>query len=40
MEYSRLRNETQKERDAFMAAFWAGYALAGSGQKEENNNQD
>jgi len=28
MEYSRLKNETHKERDAFMAAFWAGYALA------------
>ncbi len=35
MEYSRLRDEVNRERDAFMAAFWAGYALAWTG-KEKN----
>ena len=28
VEYSRLRGDIAKNRDAFMAAFWAGYELA------------
>ncbi|MEG6615202.1 TM1802 family CRISPR-associated protein [Peptococcaceae bacterium 1198_IL3148] len=28
MEYSRMKEQVNKDKDAFMAAFWAGYALA------------
>lgn len=40
MEYSRLKDEVARERDAFMAAFWAGYALAGAGKDSDGDNSD
>jgi len=35
MEYSHRREEIRRERDAFMAAFWAGYSLQAASEKEE-----
>ncbi|BCV24220.1 hypothetical protein [Gelria sp. Kuro-4] len=37
VEYSKLRTDIAKNRDAFMAAFWAGYELAGAPSKAEES---
>lgn len=38
MEYSRLRDEIPRAKHEFMAAFWAGYALAKSPTESGNDN--
>lgn len=35
MEFSQRREEIRRERDAFMAAFWAGYSLQTAVEKDE-----
>lgn len=36
MEFGHRRDEIRRERDAFMAAFWAGYSLQSSDDKAED----
>nr|WP_274380911.1 TM1802 family CRISPR-associated protein [Desulforadius tongensis] len=39
MEYSRLKDDVNRDKDAFMAAFWAGYALAGDKKEPGEKNE-
>ncbi|MCD6138208.1 MAG: hypothetical protein J7J91_06465 [Deltaproteobacteria bacterium] len=38
-EFDRLREEIRPNRDAFMAAFWSGYALQGYDKSDRDNEQ-
>ena len=39
-EYDRLRQETGRSKDAFMASFWSGYSLQGYNRPREQADED